>query len=94
MGAASAHVRVQAVLGFFSRRRPVLRCAHPSPACHIRPTIATPAAELYPVPPRAETCGRTEEYIGRWMAARGNRASIVLATKVMGGAKVGWGGVG
>ena len=46
------------------------------------------------MPPRAETCGRTEEYIGRWMAARGNRASIVLATKVMGGAKVGWGGVG
>lgn len=41
------------------------------------------------MPPRAETCGRTEEYIGRWMAARGNRASVVLATKVMGGAKVG-----
>ena len=24
-------------------------------------------AELYPVPLRLETCGRTEEYIGRWM---------------------------
>ena len=42
-----------------------------------------------PVPPRPETCGRTEEYIGRWMQARGNRGQVVLATKVMGGAKVG-----
>ena len=42
-------------------------------------------AELYPVPPRKETCGRTEEYIGRWMQSRKNRESIVLATKVMGG---------
>ena len=24
------------------------------------------AAEMYPVPPRAETQGRTEEYIGTW----------------------------
>ncbi|KAL4428585.1 hypothetical protein ABPG77_008897 [Micractinium sp. CCAP 211/92] len=46
-------------------------------------------AELYPVPPRPETCGRTEEYIGRWMKARGNRSKIILATKVMGGAKDG-----
>lgn len=42
-------------------------------------------AELYPVPPRAETCGRTEEYIGRWLKSRNNRESIVLASKVMGG---------
>ncbi|NCF09845.1 MAG: aldo/keto reductase, partial [Gammaproteobacteria bacterium] len=26
-------------------------------------------AELYPVPPRAETQGRTEAYIGSWLAA-------------------------
>ena len=42
-------------------------------------------AELYPVIPKAETCGRTEEFIGRWMASRGNREQIILATKVMGG---------
>ncbi|GAB4816568.1 hypothetical protein N2152v2_003614 [Parachlorella kessleri] len=42
-------------------------------------------AELYPVPPRPETCGTTEEIIGRWMKARGNRDRVVLATKVMGG---------
>jgi aryl-alcohol dehydrogenase-like predicted oxidoreductase len=42
------------------------------------------AAEMYPIPPAAETQGRTEEYIGSWMAARGNRDRIVLATKVSG----------
>ena len=48
------------------------------------------AAELYPVPPRPETCGRTEEMIGRWLQARGCRDKVVLATKVMGGSKVSW----
>ncbi|MAU41441.1 MAG: aldo/keto reductase [Kordiimonas sp.] len=42
------------------------------------------AAELYPVPPRPETQGRTEDYIGNWLTARGSRDKIVLATKVMG----------
>ncbi|WP_444942794.1 NADP(H)-dependent aldo-keto reductase [Microbulbifer sp. ZKSA006] len=41
-------------------------------------------AEMYPVPPRPETQGRTEEYIGNWLAARGGRDRIVLATKVAG----------
>ncbi len=45
------------------------------------------AAELYPVPPRAETQGRTETYIGRWLKARGARDQIVLATKVAGPAE-------
>lgn len=40
-------------------------------------------AEMYPVPPRAETYGHTEQYIGSWLKARGNRAQIILATKVM-----------
>lgn len=42
------------------------------------------AAEMYPVPPRAETQGRTEEYIGSWFAKSGKRADLVLATKVTG----------
>ena len=42
------------------------------------------AAEMYPVPPRAETYGRTESYIGSWLAGRGGRDRIVLATKVAG----------
>ena len=42
------------------------------------------AAEMYPVPPDAKYVGATEEIIGRWMKARGNRDSIILATKVAG----------
>lgn len=43
------------------------------------------AAEMYPVPARAETCGATETIIGRWLAERpGMRQRIVLATKVAG----------
>ncbi|MGE0119420.1 MAG: NADP(H)-dependent aldo-keto reductase [Dongiaceae bacterium] len=42
------------------------------------------AAEMYPVPPRKETYGRTEEIIGNWFKARGGRDKVVLATKVAG----------
>ena len=41
-------------------------------------------AEIYPVPPRAETQGETERQIGTWLAARGGRERLVLATKVAG----------
>ena len=41
-------------------------------------------AEMYPVPPRAETQGRTEEYIGRWLSERGGRDQLVLANKATG----------
>ncbi|GLR66363.1 aldo/keto reductase [Acidocella aquatica] len=44
-------------------------------------------AEMYPVPPRAETQGRTEAYIGSWLAARGRRDDLVIATKVAGPAE-------
>lgn len=47
-------------------------------------------AELYPIPPRPETQGRTESYIGSWMKARGNRDRIVLATKVAGRTQHDW----
>lgn len=30
-------------------------------------------AEMYPVPPRGETQGRTEAYIGSWLTRRGRR---------------------
>ncbi len=46
-------------------------------------------AELYSIPPRAETCGATETIIGNWMKARGTRNRIVLATKIAGPGK-GW----
>jgi 1-deoxyxylulose-5-phosphate synthase len=39
-------------------------------------------ADAYPVPPEPETAGRTEEVIGRWLAAEPRRRhQIVLATK-------------
>jgi aryl-alcohol dehydrogenase-like predicted oxidoreductase len=41
-------------------------------------------AEMYPIATRAETYGRTEEIIGNWMAARGNRDKVILATKIVG----------
>ena len=42
------------------------------------------AAEMYPVPPKAETQGRTESYIGTWLKKRKDRDKIVLATKEAG----------
>ncbi|WP_303291381.1 NADP(H)-dependent aldo-keto reductase [Marinobacter sp. SS5-14b] len=42
------------------------------------------AAEMYPVPPRAETQGRTESYLGNWLARRGRRDDLVIASKVAG----------
>ena len=42
------------------------------------------AAEMYPVAPRKETYGRTEEIIGNWFASRGKREQVVIATKVVG----------
>ena len=42
------------------------------------------AAEMYPVPPRAETQGLTEQYLGNWLARRGQRDDMVIASKVAG----------
>ncbi|MBU3056460.1 NADP(H)-dependent aldo-keto reductase [Pseudomonas indica] len=41
-------------------------------------------AEMYPVPPRAETYTTTERIIGNYFKSRGNRAEWVLASKVAG----------
>lgn len=42
------------------------------------------AAEMYPVPPRPETQGLTEQYLGDWLARRGRRDDLVIASKVAG----------
>ncbi|MGI9305905.1 MAG: aldo/keto reductase [Gammaproteobacteria bacterium] len=42
------------------------------------------AAEMYPSPMKAETCGATETIIGGWLAKRKKRDDIILATKVSG----------
>jgi aryl-alcohol dehydrogenase-like predicted oxidoreductase len=40
-------------------------------------------AEMYPVPPRAETQGRTESYVGSWLK-RQRREQLIVATKIAG----------
>lgn len=41
-------------------------------------------AEMYPVPPKAETQGKTEQFIGNWLEKSGKREKVLLATKVAG----------
>ena len=53
-------------------------------ACNERGVNFIDAAELYPVPPKAETQGRTEEYIGTWLQQRSRRDDLILATKACG----------
>jgi len=45
------------------------------------------AAEMYPVPPKPETQGLTEQYIGTWFAKTGKRNDVILASKVAGPAE-------
>ena len=47
-------------------------------------------AELYAVPPKAETQGRTEEIIGTWFQSRGKRDKVILASKVVGRTPMDW----
>ena len=47
-------------------------------------------AEMYPVPPRAETGLRTEIILGNWLGRPGNREKIVLATKIAGPGRRDW----
>ncbi len=46
-------------------------------------------AEMYPVPPRAETQGRTETYLGNWLSRR-PRGNLVIASKIAGPGRRDW----
>jgi len=46
-------------------------------------------AEMYPVPPNATTQGRTETFLGNWLARR-PRDGLVIATKVAGPGRREW----
>lgn len=46
-------------------------------------------AEMYPVPPRAETQGRTETVLGNWLARR-PRGKLVIASKIAGPGRRDW----
>ena len=47
-------------------------------------------AEMYPVPPRAETGLRTEIILGSWLGRPGNREKVVLASKIAGPGRRDW----
>lgn len=47
-------------------------------------------AEMYAVPPKAETQGATERIIGTWLKKNGRRDEIVLASKICGLSKNTW----
>ncbi len=47
-------------------------------------------AELYAIPPKAETQGSTETIIGTWFANRKNRDKVILATKIVGATSMPW----
>ena len=47
-------------------------------------------AELYSIPPMAETQGSTEKIIGNWFKKTGLRKDIILATKVAGRSGMKW----
>ena len=47
-------------------------------------------AEIYAIPPCPETQGATERIIGSWIAARGNRDKLIIATKVAGRGDATW----
>lgn len=50
-------------------------------------------AEVYPFPPKAQTCGKTETIIGNWINTRKCRDRIILATKVTSRSNMNWFGV-
>ncbi|NLZ12177.1 MAG: NADP(H)-dependent aldo-keto reductase [Alcaligenaceae bacterium] len=41
-------------------------------------------AEMYPVPPKPETYGASERFVGSWLKKTGLRSKVVLATKIAG----------
>ncbi|GAB3456709.1 aldo/keto reductase [Insolitispirillum peregrinum] len=47
-------------------------------------------AEMYPISPRPETQGRSEEILGDWVRARNNRHQVVIASKVTGRGVMPW----
>ncbi len=41
-------------------------------------------AEMYAIPPKEKTYGKTEEIIGTWLAKKSDRDKLIIATKVSG----------
>ncbi|MEM8936312.1 MAG: aldo/keto reductase [Pseudomonadota bacterium] len=47
-------------------------------------------AELYTVPPKAQTQGNSERIVGQWLKDRGRRNKVIIATKVAGRSPIPW----
>lgn len=50
-------------------------------------------AEMYAIPPTADTYGKTEAVIGSWFKSRGRRGDVILASKIIGAPAGGFGWV-
>ena len=50
-------------------------------------------AEMYAIPPTADTYGKTEAVIGSWFQSRGKRDKVILASKIIGAPAGGFGWV-
>ncbi len=50
-------------------------------------------AEMYAIPPTADTYGKTEAVIGSWFQSRGKRDRVILASKIIGAPAGGFGWV-
>ena len=48
------------------------------------------SAELYPVPPSAETQGETSRILGQWVKSRKVRDKVIVADKIVGRSKMEW----
>jgi len=47
-------------------------------------------AELYSIPPKAETQGSTETILGKWLKKSGKRDKLIIASKVVGRSSFDW----
>ena len=48
------------------------------------------SAELYPVPPSADTQGETSRILGQWVKSRKIRDKVIIADKVVGRSEMNW----
>ena len=48
------------------------------------------SAELYPVPPSADTQGETSRILGQWVKSRKIRDKVIIADKIVGRSGMNW----
>ena len=48
------------------------------------------SAELYPVPPAADTQGETSRILGQWVKSKKIRDKVIIADKIVGRSQMNW----